>query len=97
MASVAAGEVTDHEEKRALVSAERGRTGEGRRKPDTAERGDGISQFSVLPSKSCGIQLRRSDEPTMAKGHVWLIQGSRGELIPPIPIDQFQFKLFHNT
>ena len=67
MASVAAGEVTDHEEKRALVSAERGRTGEGRRKPDTAERGDGISQFSVLPSKSCGIQLRRSDEPTMAK------------------------------
>ena len=94
MASVAAGEVTDHEEKRALVSAER-----GRREKETRHRGggDGISQFSVLPSKSCGIQLRRSDEPTMAKGHVWLIQGSRGELIPPIPIDQFQFKRFHNT
>ena len=34
MASVAAGEVTDHEEKRALVSAER-----GRREKDTRHRG----------------------------------------------------------
>ena len=64
MASVAAGKITDEEEKRAHWCRRRG--GEGRRKPDTAEAGDGsprvepIFSFALEELRDTTQKVRRA-------------------------------------